>query len=98
AAKRHRQSTHLHMHIRQLGKRLNILAPDTEALLALAFIRADAKRRADMIQHNNRLRERAAEIDQIGNLRLQQPSIEREPKLVQMLEPLAELRIKIESR
>ena len=51
-----------------------------------------------MIEHDLRVRERLRQIDQIRQLRLEQPRIEGEPERVQMFEPFAEGGVAIETR
>ncbi|MEI9929290.1 MAG: hypothetical protein WDM89_01635 [Rhizomicrobium sp.] len=74
----------------------DVLAPHAETLVALAFIRRDAERCADMVEHDGRVGECAREVDEVRQLRLQQPSVERQSELVQNPEALAEFCVTIE--
>src|SRR5262249_7735820 len=82
-------------HVRACGKRLDVAEPGGEALLALALVAPDAERRADMVEHDRRLRKCTCEVDEIRELRLEQPSVEREAKPVPMPEAFAECGIAI---
>ena len=55
-------------------------APFREDLLALARIRTDADRTADVVEHDRRLGIRARDLDELAQLRVIHPRIEREPE------------------
>ena len=81
-----------------LASSAHVFAPHVEALVALAGMDADAQGRADMIEHDHRFRKGAGEIDQVRQLRFEQPSVEAEPQFVQQREAFAERAVAIEPR
>jgi hypothetical protein len=51
-----------------------------------------------MIEDDAGFRERTREIDQFGQLRFEEPSVERKAKTMQDFEPFAKFRIQIQAR
>ena len=58
---------------RDLGHRL---PPPGEDLVALAGVRADAERAAEVVEDHRRVRHGAAQVDELGELGVEQPGVE----------------------
>ena len=68
-------------------------APRGADLVALAGIRAETNRPADMVEHNGRLREGARQVDQLAKLGMIHPCVEAETERRQPGEALAHPRV-----
>src|SRR5262249_35589947 len=89
AQRRHAEPAELDVDVRELTELGDLRAPIGEDFLALVGIRADAKRAADMVEHDLGFRERAGEVDQIPELAVKHPRLEREVERRQRRKALA---------
>ncbi len=78
SAKSHCQPAKLHRDIGTFGKRVDRFAPILEPFVQLALIAGDPQRGAAMVEHDLLVGKGPREIDEVAQLRFEQPGIERQ--------------------
>src|SRR5947207_9007050 len=96
AEKPHAEPAELHMHIRAARELRDAVLPLGDDLVALAGVRPDADRSADMVENDRRLREGARQIDKLAELREIHPGVEAETERVELGKALAHFRVEQE--
>src|ERR1700676_5116651 len=92
AVDRHVDSTQLRHDVWTLREIRDVRFPALEDLRALAFVRADTKWPAKVIEHNSRIRKSSRELSQALHLRMVVPRIEAEAERLQLRKALAKAR------
>src|SRR5947208_16363772 len=92
----HPEPAELHMHIGAARELCDAVLPLGEDFVALAGIRPDADRSADMVEDDRRLREGARQIDKLAKLREIHPGVEAETERVELGKALAHFRVEQE--
>ena len=92
----HAEPAELHVDVRPLRQRLDRFLPDRENLVALVAV--DRDRPAAVIEHDLRVGNRVRERDQLVELRMIHPRIERVAEPCERLHALAEFRVRHHAR
>src|SRR5207244_12567249 len=92
----HAEPTQLDVDVGELAELGDLRRPLGEDLLALVGERADRERATDVVQHDLGLREGAGEIDQIAQLAVEHPRLEREIERGERGKSLAPRAVEIE--
>jgi hypothetical protein len=73
----HAEAAELGVNVGATGQRLDVPLPADENLVPLVRVPAEPQRSPDMVEHDRLFGERAGQIDQVAELRMIQPCIER---------------------
>jgi hypothetical protein len=90
AAHAHAETADLDANVRTCGERFDRCCPGSEHLLALGGIGADADWPADVVEDDPGVREGAGQIGELVDLRVIEPSVEREAEAAKDSEAVAE--------
>src|SRR5947209_9497484 len=96
AEKPHAEPAELYMHIRAARELCDAVLPLGEDLVALAGVRPDADRSADMVEDDRCLRKGARQIDKLAKLHEIHPGVEAEAERVELGKALAHFRVEQE--
>src|SRR6202000_3374323 len=94
--KDHGKPAQLDGHVREPRELADLFAPKRKPLFTLTLVSGESQRRSDMVENDGCLREVPGQIDQLGQLRLQQPCIERQVEFRELRKALAEIFLRIE--
>ena len=90
AVDRHDETAEFGDHVRAFGQFGDRAFPVLEYLGALAGVRPNTERAAEVVEDDRLVRERPRQIGQLGNLRMVQPAVEGHAALAEFLEAGAE--------
>ena len=90
AGRVHPEAAQLDVHVLAGGQPAHALLPLDEHLGAVARVAADAQRPADVVEHHHRVGEGVGEIEELLELRVQQPAVEAQPQRRQLREAAPE--------
>src|SRR5258707_12100221 len=94
----HTETAELDISVGEARDLLDLGAPSGKGFVALARIGTDRDRSADVIEHDPRLREGTRQIDDVGELGLEDPSVESQIQRDQRRKAFAEVLVQVQSR